>query len=328
MKRVEARYYEKLPNNRVRCLLCPANCAISPGRQGICRVRENIDGILTASAYGQLVTLAVDPIEKKPLYHYMPGKAILSTGANGCNFRCPFCQNWTISQTKVNTEYFNPEQLVEMSGRGGSVGIAFTYTEPLVWFEYILDCAKLLKQMGKAVILVTNGYINEQPARELFPYVDAANIDLKSASPEFYKKVCMGNLNDVLRTIKLALEYLVKVELTNLIIPGENDSDKDLNEIVDMVAEIDPNIPYHISRYFPNYEFTAPSTSIAVLDKAVSIARHKLAYVYPGNYITDADTHCPGCGTVLIKRNGYSIQLPFGRVTACPGCNRKVDVVW
>lgn len=328
MKRVEARYYEKLPNNRVRCLLCPANCVMSPGRQGICRIRGNSDGILIAQAYGQLVTLAVDPIEKKPLYHFMPGKAILSTGANGCNFRCPFCQNWTISQAKANTEYYDPEALVEMSGRGGSVGIAFTYTEPLVWFEYVLDCAKLLRQAGKAVVLVTNGYISEEPARELFPYVDAANIDLKSSSPEFYKKVCRGNLDDVIRTIRLAREYLVKVELTNLLIPGENDSDKDLNDIVDLVAAIDPTIPYHISRYFPNYEYSTQATPIPILDRAVAIARHKLAYVYPGNYIAESDTHCPGCGLSLIRRHGYSVQLPLGRVAACPGCNRKVDIVW
>jgi pyruvate formate lyase activating enzyme len=328
MKQVEARYYEKLPNNRVRCLLCPARCAISPGRLGLCRVRRNIDGILVAEAYGQLVTLALDPIEKKPLYHFMPGKPILSTGANGCNFRCPFCQNWTISQSKADTVYYSPEDLAEISARGGSVGIAFTYTEPLVWFEYVLDCARLLKKMGKAVVLVSNGYINEEPAREIFPFVDAANIDLKSSSADFYKRICMGNLDDVLRTIRLAREYQIKVELTNLLIPGKNDSEKDLTDIVDLVAAIDPLIPFHISRYFPNYEYSYPPTPISILDRAVAIARQKLAYVYPGNYIRESDTRCPKCGLILVKRQGYSIELPYGRVTVCPGCNREVDVIW
>ena len=328
MKQVEGKYYEKLPGNRVRCHLCPAECAISPGRLGICRLRKNYDGVLIAEAYGQLVSLALDPIEKKPLYHFKPGRPILSTDANGCNFRCPFCQNWTISQDQVPTEYYSPEKLVSISGRGGSIGIAFTYTEPLVWFEYVYDCARLLKEQGKAVVLVSNGYIAEQPARELLPMVDAANIDLKSASPEFYKKVCMGNLDDVVRSINLALEYGVKVELTNLIIPKGNDSEKDLKDIVDLVAGIDPLIPYHISRYFPHYKYRQPATSVETLEKAVTIARQKLAYVYPGNYISESDTKCPGCGLVLIKRSGFEAELPHGRITSCPGCGRNVDVVW
>ena len=328
MKSIEAKYYEKLPGNRVNCHLCPAECAISPGRYGICRLRKNVEGSLIAEAYGQLVSLALDPIEKKPLYHFKPGQVILSTGANGCNFRCPFCQNWTISQERVPTEYCSPDDLVKAADAHGSIGIAFTYTEPLVWFEYVLDCARLLKQKGLAVVLVSNGYINEGPARELFPLIDAANIDLKSSSPEFYKKVCMGNLDDVLRTIRLALESDVKVELTNLIIPGQNDSDEDLHGIVDLVAQIDKRIPYHISRYFPQYKYSLPPTPAATLEKAVEIARLKLAYVYPGNYIGDSDTNCPGCGTVLIKRSGYEVRLPHGQIAECPKCRRKVDVVW
>jgi pyruvate formate lyase activating enzyme len=325
---VEAKYYEKLPNNRVRCLLCPALCAISPGRKGICQLRQNVEGKFIAEAYGQLVTLALDPIEKKPLYHFKPGKPIISTGANGCNFRCPFCQNWTISQQSTPTEYYSPEKLLSMAGHNDSIGVAFTYTEPLVWFEYVYDCAKLLKQQGFAVVLVSNAYINEKPARELFPYIDAANFDLKSASPEFYRKVCMGNLNDVLRTIRLALEYNIKVELTNLIIPDQNDSDKDLGDIVNLVADINPLLPFHISRYFPQYKYNMPQTPVSTLERAVQIARQKLAYVYPGNYISDSDTKCPGCGIVLVKRKGYSIDLPFGQITKCPSCGRDADLIW
>jgi pyruvate formate lyase activating enzyme len=328
MPKVQAKYYEKLTDKRVKCHLCPVECGIKPGRSGICQIRTNVDGELIATGYGEVISLTIDPMEKKPLYHFMPGKPILSTGPNGCNFRCPFCQNWTISQEKAHTEYISPEQLTSMADRNGSVGVAFTYTEPLIWFEYVYDCARLLKAKGLAVVLVTNGYINEDPARELFPLVDAADIDLKSASKEFYRKVCRGNLDDVLRTIKIAREYGLKVELTNLLIPGENDSDSDLESIVDIVAGMDPLIPFHISRYFPHYKYNKPPTPISTLNKAVEIARRKLAYVYPGNYIDDSNTKCPDCGQVLIRREGYYIDLPHGAIEKCPGCGREVDVVW
>jgi pyruvate formate lyase activating enzyme len=328
MPEVQAKYYEKLPNKRVKCHLCPLECGINPGKSGICRLRTNIDGELIATGYGQVVSLTIDPMEKKPLYHFRPGKSILSTGPNGCNFKCPFCQNWTISQEKSHTEYVSPEKLIALADRNGSVGVAFTYTEPLVWFEYVYDCARLLKEKDLDVVLVSNGYINEEPARELFPLVDAVDIDLKSASKDFYKKVCHGDLDDVLRTIKIAVEYNIEVELTNLIIPGENDSDADLESIVDIVADINPLIPFHISRYFPNYKYNKPPTPISTLNKAVKIARRKLAYVYPGNYINNSDTKCPDCGRVLIKRDGYYINLPDGAIEQCPGCGREVDIIW
>ncbi|OQX91410.1 MAG: AmmeMemoRadiSam system radical SAM enzyme [candidate division Zixibacteria bacterium 4484_95] len=328
MPNIQAKYYEKLPNKRVKCHLCPLECGIDPGKSGICRLRTNIDGELIATGYGQVVSLAIDPMEKKPLYHFRPGKPILSTGPNGCNFKCPFCQNWTISQEKSHTEYVSPEQLLTLADRNGSVGVAFTYTEPLVWFEYVYDCSRLLKEKGLDVVLVSNGFINEEPARELFPFVDAVDIDLKSASKDFYRKVCRGNLDDVLRTIKIAVEYDIEVELTNLLIPDENDSDVDLENIVDIVADISPLIPFHISRYFPNYKYTKPPTSISTLNRAVEIARRKLAYVYPGNYIDNSDTKCPDCGQILIKREGYHIDLPNGAVEQCPRCGREVDIIW
>jgi len=299
-----------------------------PGRYGICKVRKNVEGTLVADGYGQLVSLAIDPMEKKPLYHFYPGKLILSTGPNGCNFRCPFCQNWTISQKKVETEYTSPHDLVALADKRGSIGIAFTYTEPLVWFEYVLDCALFLREKQLKVVLVSNGYINEGPARELLPYVDAMNIDLKSASHEFYRKVCIGDLDDVLRTIRLAHEMKVNIELTNLLIPDQNDSEQDIEELVAIIAGIDPLIPLHISRYFPNYKYNLPPTQIASLDKAVAIARKRLAYVYPGNYISNSDTACPRCGQTLIKRDGYCVEFPHGRIDGCPRCGRKVDVIW
>jgi len=328
MSKIPARYYDKLPDNRVKCTLCPSNCAIKPGHFGNCRLRKNDDGELFADAYGQLVSLAIDPIEKKPLYHFYPGKPILSTGPNGCNLRCPFCQNWTISQQESRTDYMSPQQLVEIAAKRDSIGVAFTYTEPLIWFEYLYDCAKMLKEKGLKVVAVTNGYLNEEPARELFKLIDAANIDFKSASKEFYKKTCRGNRDDVIRTIKIAKESGALVELTNLLITGENDSERDIEDIVNLIADIDPLIPFHLSRYFPQYKYDNPPTPVTTLNKAVEIARQKLAYVYPGNYIDDLDTACPECGYVLIERSGYSTGLPGGEVQNCPGCGRKVDIVW
>lgn len=328
MLKVSAKYYDKLEDKLVRCNLCPVYCKIKPGKLGICQLRKNEDGELIADAYGKLVSLAIDPIEKKPLYHFYPGRAILSTGPNGCNLRCPFCQNWTISQEYVPTQYVSPEELVATAGQEDSIGVAFTYTEPLIWFEYVYDCALLLREAGLKVVVVSNGYLNEAPARELFKLVDAANIDLKSASPEFYKKVCRGDLEDVLRTIRIAKESGVLVELTNLLITGENDSEADLQAVVDLAAAIDPLMPFHISRYFPNYKYTNPPTPATTLKRAVEIARQKLAYVYPGNYIDDSDTHCPGCGQVLIRRQGYRVELPNGKAKNCSRCGRKVDIIW
>ncbi len=328
MPKVQAKYYEKLDDKLVRCVLCPVHCKIKPGKHGICNLRLNDDGELIADAYGQVVSLSIDPIEKKPLYHFHPGKPILSTGPNGCNLRCPFCQNWQIAHEDSPTQFVSPEQLAKIGGEQNSIGVAFTYTEPLVWFEYLYDAAILLKERGLKVVVVSNGYLNEEPARELFKLVDAANIDLKSASPEFYRDVCRGKVEDVIRTLRIADEMGVALEITNLLIPGDNDSENDLQEITDIIADINPLIPFHISRYFPNYKYDKESTPLDSLKRAVKIAREKLAYVYPGNYIDNSDTTCPQCEHVLVKRNGYYFDLPEGEVEKCPECGRKVDIIW
>ncbi len=202
MEKVEARYYDKLENGHVKCRLCPVHCHIAPGKSGICMIRSNEGGTLFASEYGKTIAMNVDPIEKKPLYHFKPGSDILSVGPNGCNFACFFCQNWNISQVKSSTRYIAPEGLVQLASTSNTIGVAYTYTEPLVWFEYILDSARLLKKAGAATVIVSNGYIEEEPARELFPFIDAANFDLKSISPDFYRKICKGKLPDVQRTIR------------------------------------------------------------------------------------------------------------------------------
>jgi pyruvate formate lyase activating enzyme len=329
MEKIEARYYEKLDAGQVRCHLCPVNCHIAPGKQGICMIRTNEGGTLYATEYGRTIAVNIDPIEKKPLYHFKPGSEILSIGPNGCNFACAFCQNWTISQEKANTRYIAPESLVGLARESGSVGVAYTYTEPMIWFEYIYDSGRLLKAAGLSVVLVTNGYINEEPARELFGLVDAANIDLKSIRPDFYRKVCKGKLADVQRTIKIAIEMGVHIELTNLLIPKMNDSDEEINELVDWVADLNPKIPLHISRYFPNYKADNPATPEERLIYAYRAAKKRLKYVYVGNImgVGSSDTLCQNCGATLVKRNGYDVKIIELNGNRCAKCGFLSDIV-
>ncbi len=324
-----AQYYEKLDDQIVRCTLCPAYCKLTDGKVGICGSRLNKGGELVTDNYGELVTIAVDPIEKKPLYHFYPGKDILSTGANGCNFACINCQNWTISQRKVRTMYFPPERLVESAKQHGSIGVAFTYTEPMIWFEYLMDTMPLLRKAGLKTVLVTNGYINPEPLRELVKYVDAMNIDLKGIRPEFYLKVCKGKLEPVLDTIRFVKQSGVHLELTNLIIPDRNDSDDDLSALVDFVASVSTDIPLHLSAFHPDYELDTHPTPMATLLRAREIAQSKLQYVYIGNARIEggSDTFCPQCGRLLIGRDGYSVEIKGLNGSICDGCNYDTGIV-
>lgn len=329
MINVEARYYEKRENLSVKCLLCPLECVIRPSKSGICAIRENKDGVLYSSGYGKTIALSIDPIEKKPLYHFKPGTEILSIGPNGCNFSCSFCQNWNISQEKSSTRYVSPEDLVGYAGANGSVGVAYTYTEPLIWFEYIYDSAKLLKEAGLATVVVSNGYINEKPARELFEYIDAANFDLKSMRPDFYRKICKGKLEGVQRTITVAKEMGVHVEITNLLVPGLNDSEEEIKELVDWIYNLDPATVLHISRYFPNYKFDKSPTSPGKIQFAYDTAKNRLKYVYTGNIagIGDSDTKCLKCGATLIKRNLYDVRVVGLDDNKCAGCGAVTDII-
>lgn len=325
---VEARHYQKLENGQVQCLLCPQRCRISPGSSGLCRVRRNTGGMLEALSYGQAVSLSMDPIEKKPLYHFYPGSQILSTGPNGCNLACSFCQNWEISQQEVPTERVEPRQLVELAAQEKSVGIAFTYTEPLVWFEFLVDVCHLARQAGLKTVLVTNGTISSKPLKELLPHIDAMNIDLKSMDEGFYRKVCQGDLRTVLQTIELS-HRSCHIELTNLVIPGLNDSLKNTEVLIDWVCQLDPLIPLHLSRYFPRYKMDTQSTSESILKEYYNLARAKLKYVYVGNVQIEGteDTYCPGCGQVLIKRSGYRINLEGLNGQDCKKCGRRADII-
>jgi len=330
---VEARHWRTSDDGRIACELCPQACLIQEGGHGICLGRLNEGGTLMAVNYGQCVSVAMDPIEKKPLYHYAPGMPVLSVACSGCNLRCDFCQNWQISQRPAPTSELPPEGLVRLARENGSFGIAYTYTEPMIWFEYLLDAGALAHDAGLRNVLVTNGVINEAPLSELLPVVDAMNVDLKSIRDEFYERNChvRGGLAAVKRTIKTAADdRRVHLEITNLLITGENDSEEDVRGLVEFVAGVDPGIPLHLSRYFPTYKMTSPPTSEASLRRAYDIAREKLHYVYVGNAGREfeSDTRCPDCGHTLVRRSGYSASIVGVTDGVCANCGRTTDIAF
>jgi pyruvate formate lyase activating enzyme len=325
----EALYYEKLENKKVQCHLCPWECLLTEGKLGICRGKKNLQGVLYAINYAKAVSIALDPIEKKPLYHFYPGTDILSTGPNSCNLRCNHCQNWSISQIESPTELVTPEKLVSLALKHNSPGIAYTYTEPLMWYEYVLDTARLAGDKKLVNGLVTNGYVNPEPLEKLLPLIDALNIDVKGMSRDFYKKVCKGKLDVVLKTVEISVERNKHVELTYLIIPTLNDSEEELRKFIDWAAGLDDRIPVHFSRYFPVYKSELPPTPVWTLKKAFQIAKEKLKYVYVGNaYIPGtSDTHCPKCSRVLISRSGYSIDMSGIEDKKCKNCGTEIDMI-
>ncbi|MCL5036485.1 MAG: AmmeMemoRadiSam system radical SAM enzyme [Chloroflexi bacterium] len=318
----EALYYRK-EDDSLRCLLCPHGCLIKDGRVGICRVRENKGGRLIALTYGRVTSAGLDPVEKKPLYHFKPGSMILSVGTLGCNFKCAFCQNWSISQCppaedaeeviKAGTKILMPDDLVKAAADTageGNIGIAYTYNEPSIWFEYVLECSKKSVEKGLDNVLVTNGYINREPLKELLPYISAMNVDLKSIKDEFYRKLCGGRVGPVLETLK-TVNGKVELEITNLLITGENDSEEDIKGLVDWVADnLGADVPVHFSRYRPDFRFDAPPTPAGSLETAYRIAREKLKYVYIGNMPGHPgdNTYCPGCNEPVMTRYGFTLS--------------------
>jgi len=325
----ECMFYDPPSDGRIHCRLCPHECRIADGKTGICRVRQHREGVLYALTYSQVTSVNLDPIEKKPLYHFYPGSVILSLGTLGCNLACDFCQNWEISQDTVPTRTLTPQQALEMAKRErANIGIAFTYNEPFIWYEYVHDTARLVHEAGLKNVMVTNGYVNEEPLRTLLPFIDAMNIDVKSYNEDFYRTLCKGKAAPVRRTVEITHAAGCLVELTNLVIPGYNDSEDDIRALVDWVAGVDPAIPMHFSRYHPAYKLTAPATPVATLEMAYRIAKEKLQYVYLGNVMGAGgeDTACPSCGATMVSRRGFTAQVTGLKAGNCAHCGADINI--
>ena len=332
----EAMLYTKVKDDLVRCQLCAHRCTIKPGRVGICGVRRNEEGTLYTMVYAKAVAVHVDPIEKKPLYHFLPGSASFSIATIGCNFRCLFCQNADISQASKGGGWgypgrdFPPEEVVAEAKRYKCASIAYTYTEPTIFFEYAYDTALLAHQEGIKNIFVTNGYMTEEALEAIEPYLDAANVDLKSFNPQFYRRIVGARLEPVLETIERMHEMGVWVEVTTLIIPGQNDGEEELGEIARFIAGIDVEIPWHISRFVPHYKMrNIPFTPVETIHRAAEIGQEEgLHYIYAGNVPGDSheNSYCPHCGQIVIRRLGYHTHSELeGR--ACPSCGEELAFI-
>ncbi len=332
----EAYLYEKLSNNKVRCNLCHHRCIIKDGESGICRVRKNEGGTLYTLVYGLTIAKHIDPIEKKPLYHFYPGSDSLSIATVGCNFVCPWCQNWQIAQMvrdsgRLRGEWLPPEEVVATAKRAGCRSISYTYTEPTIFFEYAYDTAKLAVEEGIENTFVSNGYMTPEAVEMIKPYLQAINVDLKAFSKEVYSKTIGGRLDRVLETIRTLKKAGIWLELTTLIVPNMNDDEAQLKGIVDFIADVDVSIPWHISRYHPAYKYsTPPATPVETLHKARDLAKEAgLRYIYIGNIHdeTGGDTYCYKCGRLLIKRWGFTISQNHIEDSKCPTCGTRIDGV-
>ncbi len=332
----EALYYKKLKNKIVNCNLCPANCVIKQGNFGNCGARKNIDGKLYSLVYGKPVSISIDPIEKKPLYHFFPGSFALSIGTLGCNMHCLHCQNYDISQAKADEfvgREVEPKEIVEKAIENNCRSISYTYNEPTIFYEYVLETAKLAKKKGIKNIMVTNGYINKEPLKELYPLIDGANIDLKALDEDFYKKVCFTRLKPVLESIKEIKKTGTWIEITNLIIPGYNDSKEKIEKLVKWVKEnLGVKVPLHFSAFYPtNKMLDVPRTSPETLLKAKRIAlKEGLRYVYLGNTALEdsGNTYCPKCNKLLIERGWFKVYKNNIKKNLCPFCDDKIDGIF
>jgi pyruvate formate lyase activating enzyme len=332
----EALFYKKLGDEMVECGLCSHGCRIQDSQRGICGVRENRKGTLSSLVYGKVIARAVDPIEKKPLFHFLPGSRSYSVATVGCNFGCGNCQNFEISQMPKDRktiigEEVSPEEIVLAAKRKNCESIAYTYTEPVIFFEYAYDTAKLAKKEGIKNVFVTNGYISEEALVEIKPYLDAANIDLKGFSDEVYRKNCGARLNPVLDSIRLHKSLGIWIEITTLVIPTLNDSEKELRKIAEFVREVGEEIPWHVSRFHPMYKLLdlAP-TPVTTLHRAREIGLEAgLRYVYEGNVLGEAgeNTYCHKCGKQLIRRYGHQIMENRIENSACYYCSARIDGV-
>lgn len=332
----EASYYVKLDDKQVNCVLCPRRCVIPDTKRGFCGVRENKGGVLCSLVYGKPCSLHIDPIEKKPLFHFLPGSNAFSIATVGCNLRCKFCQNWQISQTRpedVVAVSLSPAEVVEKAKESGAPVIAYTYTEPTIYYEYMFDIARLAKEAGIKNVMHSAGYILEEPLRKLCPYLDAANIDLKGFNNKFYSELTLGSVDDVLRTLKILREEGVWLEVTILLLPGLNDDPQEIKKMCEWIRDnLGAQTPVHFSRFWPIYKLANLSpTPLKTLEMARSIAlKAGLKYVYIGNIgSTEAeDTYCPRCGKKVIERSGYvvtAIHIVNGK---CEFCGETIEGVW
>ncbi len=334
----QAMLWEQLGGKRVRCHLCGHECLIAEGKYGLCRVRRNVDGALRSLSYGNVVAVNVDPIEKKPLFHFLPGSQSLSVAAAGCNFQCEFCQNWQISQPSnegrlAGGQAVSPEQIVSGAMAQDCRSISFTYTEPTVFFELAYDTAKLAKRRGIRSCFVSNGYMTPLAVEKISPYLDAINVDLKAFRDETYQHVMKARLEPVLTCLKSLIAAGIWVEVTTLVVPEMNDSPEELRDIAHFIAsELGPHVPWHVSRFHGEYHMTAASsTPIQTLELACRIgAEEGLKYIYCGNVagLVDERTHCPACGQVVVDRTGFSIREVRLKDGACPKCNQAIEGIW
>ncbi|MDI9394402.1 MAG: AmmeMemoRadiSam system radical SAM enzyme [Euryarchaeota archaeon] len=330
----EAMFYEKIGDNKVHCGLCAHRCKIASGKRGFCGVRENREGDLYSLIYGSVSSEAVDPIEKKPLYHFYPGSYVYSLGTVGCNFRCKHCQNWSISQVRLEDSYTKdilPEELVERALYSGSKSIAWTYNEPTIWHEYTFEGAKLAKEAGLGTVYVTNGYMTPEALRHIAPYLDAANIDIKAFTEKFYHDIASAKLGPVLEASRLAKELGIHLEITNLIIPEHNDSPEEIRELSKWVYKnLGPDTPLHFTRFHP-YMQGFYSTPVETLVDAHRIATEEgMKYVYVGNVPGQKynNTFCPKCGKTLIFRGYFDVvKYEISPEKTCPACGENIPVV-
>ncbi len=321
-------------NKKTKCMLCPKGCELEDGQTGDCRVRKNIGGTIECTTYGHPCSLSLDPVEKKPLYHFLPGSTILSIGMDGCNLHCKQCQNWQISQCNTySTMDIQPNELPDLVAKKGCSSIAYTYTEPLVSYEYVLDCCTKTFEAGFRNVLVTAAFINPDPLRKICNYVDAANVDLKSFSDAFYRDICDGRLKPVLNALKVMKECGVMIEITNLLIPTLNDTEDETKALCDWVVEnLGVDTPLHFSRFYPQNLLThLPPTPSETIVHARDISKKSgLRYIYVGNmeHKEGECTWCPNCGKAVISRKGYRVEENCLVEGACPDCKTLISGIW
>lgn len=311
----------------IRCQLCPNLCLIEDGKAGLCRIRVREGEKLISKGYGNISAIALDPIEKKPLYHFFPGTDILSVGGIGCNLKCSFCQNWHIAHDEADTQLISPEELVSIAKDHNSIGIAFTYNEPIINYEYIMDTSILAKEHKLKIVLVTNGYILPKPLKELLPLVDAMNIDVKGFTQEYYNKVCEGSLGPVKRAVEIAVDHC-HVELTTLVVGGVNDDMEAMRALFKWICQIDPNLPLHLTRYFPNYQMDRPATPTTTMLSLKKLGHNYLNYIYLGNILgIENSIYCPSCGQVLVRRNYHKANIVGVNNGKCNKCGQSIPII-